>query len=107
MLPCGEDLGMVPDCVGGVMRQEHILSLEIQRMPKAFGQAFDGIAAVSDDAAPETFYVSAVASDACIGWGVHGQSGLVSASCQVPDGQNGAVFAGGDRSHCVPAVRDV
>ena len=40
MLPCGEDLGMVPDCVGGVMRQEHILSLEIQRMPKAFGQAF-------------------------------------------------------------------
>jgi len=34
MLICGEDLGMVPDCVSGVMRDLGILSLEIQRMPK-------------------------------------------------------------------------
>ena len=34
MLICGEDLGMVPDCVPGVMRKLGILSLEIQRMPK-------------------------------------------------------------------------
>ncbi len=34
MLICGEDLGMVPDCVPGVMRELGILSLEIQRMPK-------------------------------------------------------------------------
>ncbi len=34
MLICGEDLGMVPDCVPGVMRDLGILSLEIQRMSK-------------------------------------------------------------------------
>lgn len=34
MLACGEDLGMIPDCVPAVMRQLEILSLEIQRMPK-------------------------------------------------------------------------
>ncbi|MBQ0034649.1 MAG: 4-alpha-glucanotransferase [Bacteroidales bacterium] len=34
MLVCGEDLGMVPDCVPSVMHSEQILSLEIQRMPK-------------------------------------------------------------------------
>lgn len=34
MLVCGEDLGMVPDCVAWVMNQLQILSLEIQRMPK-------------------------------------------------------------------------
>lgn len=34
MLICGEDLGMVPDCVPGVMKELAILSLEIQRMPK-------------------------------------------------------------------------
>ncbi|PWJ39157.1 4-alpha-glucanotransferase [Sediminitomix flava] len=34
MLICGEDLGMVPDCVPGVMDELDILSLEIQRMPK-------------------------------------------------------------------------
>ena len=34
MLICGEDLGMVPDCVPGVMKRLSILSLEIQRMPK-------------------------------------------------------------------------
>ncbi len=34
MLVCGEDLGMVPDCVPDVMNQLGMLSLEIQRMPK-------------------------------------------------------------------------
>ena len=34
MLVCGEDLGMVPDCVPHVMNDLSILSLEIQRMPK-------------------------------------------------------------------------
>lgn len=34
MLVCGEDLGMVPDCVPDVMHDLQILSLEIQRMPK-------------------------------------------------------------------------
>ena len=34
MLLCGEDLGMVPDCVPGVLKELGILSLEIQRMPK-------------------------------------------------------------------------
>lgn len=34
MLVCGEDLGMVPDCVPDVMNDLNILSLEIQRMPK-------------------------------------------------------------------------
>ncbi len=34
MLVCGEDLGMIPDCVPDVMKQTGILSLEIQRMPK-------------------------------------------------------------------------
>jgi 4-alpha-glucanotransferase len=34
MLVCGEDLGLVPDCVPGVMKQLGLLSLEIQRMPK-------------------------------------------------------------------------
>lgn len=40
MLICGEDLGMVPDCVPGVMRELGFLSLEIQRMPKQPGSAF-------------------------------------------------------------------
>lgn len=34
MLVCGEDLGMIPDCVPSVMNSLQILSLEIQRMPK-------------------------------------------------------------------------
>ena len=34
MLLCGEDLGMVPACVPGVMRDLGMLSLEIQRWPK-------------------------------------------------------------------------
>ena len=40
MLACGEDLGMVPECVPWVMQQLQILSLEIQRMPKIFGEEF-------------------------------------------------------------------
>ena len=35
MLACGEDLGMVPDCVQEVMNEYSILSFEIQRMPKS------------------------------------------------------------------------
>ena len=34
MLVCGEDLGMVPDCVNWVMDELRLLTLEIQRMPK-------------------------------------------------------------------------
>ncbi|MEZ4952462.1 MAG: 4-alpha-glucanotransferase [Saprospiraceae bacterium] len=34
MLICGEDLGMVPGCVPGVMKDLGILTLEIQRMSK-------------------------------------------------------------------------
>ena len=40
MIVCGEDLGMVPDCVPWVMNQLQILSLEIQRMPKDPKDAF-------------------------------------------------------------------
>ncbi|MCQ2345492.1 MAG: 4-alpha-glucanotransferase [Paludibacteraceae bacterium] len=40
MLCCGEDLGMIPDCVPQVMHDLHILSLEVQRMPKYPGKAF-------------------------------------------------------------------
>ncbi|TAE50324.1 MAG: 4-alpha-glucanotransferase [Bacteroidetes bacterium] len=40
MLVCGEDLGMVPACVPGVMKQLGILSLEIQRMPKQSDREF-------------------------------------------------------------------
>jgi 4-alpha-glucanotransferase len=34
MLVCGEDLGMIPDCVPAVMDELQILSLEIERMSK-------------------------------------------------------------------------
>lgn len=34
MLACGEDLGMIPECVPEVMKKLEILSLEIERMPK-------------------------------------------------------------------------
>jgi 4-alpha-glucanotransferase len=40
MLICGEDLGMVPNCVPDVMKQLGILSLEIQRMPKESNAEF-------------------------------------------------------------------
>lgn len=44
MLVCGEDLGMVPDCVPWVMEQLQILSLEIQRMPKNPAHEFGHVA---------------------------------------------------------------
>lgn len=37
MLTCGEDLGMIPQCVNSVMKDLRILSLEVQRMPKTMG----------------------------------------------------------------------
>lgn len=40
MLACGEDLGMIPDCVPETMQQLEILSLEIQRMPKSLSELF-------------------------------------------------------------------
>ena len=40
MLVCGEDLGMIPACVPQVMNDLRILSLEIQRMPKALDEEF-------------------------------------------------------------------
>jgi 4-alpha-glucanotransferase len=40
MLPCGEDLGMIPDCVPGIMGELGILSLRIQRMPGTSGEKF-------------------------------------------------------------------
>ena len=40
MLACGEDLGMIPACVPQVMREEQILSLEIERMSKEYGVAY-------------------------------------------------------------------
>lgn len=41
MLACAEDLGMIPEGVAHVLEQLRILSLEIQRMPKKEGLAFD------------------------------------------------------------------
>ncbi len=43
MLVCGEDLGMIPDCVPNVMKQLEILSLEIQRMPKTYNTRFEDL----------------------------------------------------------------
>jgi 4-alpha-glucanotransferase len=40
LLACGEDLGMVAECVPGVMRELGLLSLEVQRMPKTTGREF-------------------------------------------------------------------
>lgn len=40
LIPCGEDLGMVPACVPWVMNLLRLYSLEIERMPKAYGVAF-------------------------------------------------------------------
>lgn len=40
MLICGEDLGMIPDSVHEVMTKLHILSLELERAPKIFGETF-------------------------------------------------------------------
>jgi 4-alpha-glucanotransferase len=43
MLLCGEDLGMVPACVPGVMARLGMLSLEIQRWPKKAGREFTNL----------------------------------------------------------------
>lgn len=40
MIACGEDLGMIPDCVPETMAELQILSLEIQRMPKSMHEEF-------------------------------------------------------------------
>ncbi len=40
MICCGEDLGMIPECVPWLMHKENILSLEIQTMPKEYGVEF-------------------------------------------------------------------
>lgn len=37
MLPCAEDLGMIPACVPSVLNELQVLSLEVQRMPKEYG----------------------------------------------------------------------
>lgn len=37
MLPCAEDLGMIPGCVQPTLKKLEILTLEIQRMPKQYG----------------------------------------------------------------------
>ena len=40
MLICGEDLGMVPHCVEGVMEELSLLGLRVQRMPHEEGREF-------------------------------------------------------------------
>jgi 4-alpha-glucanotransferase len=40
MTACGEDLGMIPQCVPWAMKNLQVLSLEIQRMPKEYGVRF-------------------------------------------------------------------
>ncbi|MBQ6062941.1 MAG: 4-alpha-glucanotransferase [Prevotella sp.] len=45
MLVCAEDLGMVPECVGWVMNELRILSLELQSMPKNPRVRFGDLAA--------------------------------------------------------------
>jgi 4-alpha-glucanotransferase len=46
MIVCGEDLGMIPDCVPDVMKQLKILTLEIQSMPKQEWAEFDNLSNV-------------------------------------------------------------
>ena len=55
MLICAEDLGMIPSTVSEVMNQLHLLSLEIQRMPK--GPEMFGI--------PEKYPYLSVCSPSC------------------------------------------
>jgi 4-alpha-glucanotransferase len=40
MLVCGEDLGLVPACLPGVMNSIGFLSMEVQRMPKQLDSSF-------------------------------------------------------------------
>jgi 4-alpha-glucanotransferase len=57
MLICGEDLGLVPACVPGVLRDLGVLSLRIQRMPPAGVQGpFD---------TPEAYPHAAVCAPSC------------------------------------------
>lgn len=53
MLPCAEDLGMIPACVPDVLNELQILSLEVQRMPKEYGVALGR---------PETYSYQSVAT---------------------------------------------
>lgn len=46
MLVCGEDLGMIPDCVPSVMKELQILSLEIERMPKTYNMFFENLSEI-------------------------------------------------------------
>lgn len=62
MLVCAEDLGMIPACVPSVLDELHVLSLEIQRMPKAFGESFGN---------PETYPYLSVCSTS-----THDMSGI-------------------------------
>lgn len=47
MLACGEDLGMVPDCVNGVMADWRILSLEMSIMDKGRPWPYHSVCATS------------------------------------------------------------
>lgn len=47
MLACGEDLGMVPDCVSEVMDSQKILSLEMARMDKGHEWPYLSVCATS------------------------------------------------------------
>lgn len=40
MLACAEDLGMIPDCVAGVLNSLQVATLEVQRMPKGIDEHF-------------------------------------------------------------------
>jgi 4-alpha-glucanotransferase len=55
MLICGEDLGMIPKSVPGVMNDLNIIALEIQRMPKG----------ATDFGETETFPYMSVCSPSC------------------------------------------
>ena len=55
MLICGEDLGMIPHSVPGVMRDLNIISLDIQRMPKGAAEFGN----------PEEYPYSSVCSPSC------------------------------------------
>ncbi|MDR2772895.1 MAG: 4-alpha-glucanotransferase [Elusimicrobiota bacterium] len=43
MLVCAEDLGMIPQCVGEVLKELQILSLEIERYPKKENEVFANV----------------------------------------------------------------
>ena len=52
MLACGEDLGMVPDCVPGVMEREKILSFEMVNMDKGRPWPYLSVCATSNHDMP-------------------------------------------------------